>query len=629
LLAVNFELGSSYIFSFDGTNLLAGGPDGPIYEHAVTDDFAYAEPVPVSTGINVNAFVGEPVTAKVASFSDADPNGQVGDFSSIIDWGDSSTSAGSIASNGGGLFDVTGTHTYAAAGPFTISTTIRDVGGASIATRSAATVVPLPTLAINNVTVTEGNAGTTSATFPVTLSAANSQPVTVDYVTSDITAGAPGDYTPQTGTLTFAPGVTTRNIVVPVVGDTLPEPTETFLVTLFNPNNATVTTAQGTGTINDDDATGAFQFSASTASVAENANPGSINLTINRTGDTSGAASVRFETSDITAKQKTDYTFNSGIVQFGPNDTSKTINVLIVNDAFVEGPETFAVTLSNPSGNFVVANPNSVVVTITDDDAVVGANPIDNAGFFVRQQYLDFLGREPDASGLTFWTNNITACGVDLACIGSKRVDTSAAFFFSIEFQETSGSVLRTQRVAFGRQSSDPLTRVPYLQFMRDTRQVGQGLIVGQAGFDTLLEQNKQTYAAQVVLDPNFTIRFPPAPGPVYVDALFASAGVAPTVAERTAAINAFGAGGTTGRMAALRSVADSNSVRQADFSPSFVLAEFYGYLRRNPTDAPDFNDAGYQFWLTKLSALNGDFRGADMVKSFILSNEYRQRFGP
>ena len=68
--------------------------------------------------------------------------------------------------------------------------------------------------------------------------------------------------------------------------------------------------------------------------------------------------------------------------------------------------------------------------------------------------------------------------------------------------------------------------------------------------------------------------------------------------------------------------------MRTADFSPSFVLAQYYGYLRRNPTDAPDFNDVGYQFWLTKLLAFGGDFRSSDMVKSFILSTEYRQRFG-
>jgi uncharacterized repeat protein (TIGR01451 family) len=486
-------------------------------------------------------------------------------------------------------------------------------------------VAPL-VLSIGNVTVTEGTGGTTNATFTVTLSAASTLPVTVDYITSDVTANSGSDYASQAGTLTFPPGITTRSIIVPVVPDSVPEPTETFVVTLLNPTNAAIATAQGTGTINDDDATGSFQFSAATSSVGE-AGP-TVTLTINRNGDTSGVSSVGFETSDLSALQKSDYTFNSVTVQFGPGDTSKTITVSIVDDALVEGGETFRVNLVNPSGNFVVNFPGINTVTIVDNDAAPGPNPIDSTSFFVRQQYLDFLGREPDAPGLAFWTANITACGADPACIEVKRIDTSAAFFFSIEFQETSGFVLRTQRTSFGRQSNDQFTRVRYLQFMRDTRQVGAGVIVGQPGYQALLEQNKQVYAEQLVISAEFVNRFPQAPGPVYVDALFASAGATPTVAERTAAINAFGAGGTTGRIAAMRSVADSSSVRAADFSPAFVLSEYYGYLRRNPTDAPDFNDAGYQFWLTKLNLFNGNYQTAEMVKAFLASGEYRARFG-
>jgi hypothetical protein len=75
--------------------------------------------------------------------------------------------------------------------------------------------------------------------------------------------------------------------------------------------------------------------------------------------------------------------------------------------------------------------------------------------------------------------------------------------------------------------------------------------------------------------------------------------------------------------------VTDSASVRAAEARISFVLAEFFGYLRRNPTDAPDFGDAGYQFWLNKLNLFNGNFIDAEMVKAFITSLEYRQRFGP
>ncbi len=93
-------------------------------------------------------------------------------------------------------------------------------------------------------------------------------------------------------------------------------------------------------------------------------------------------------------------------------------------------------------------------------------------------------------------------------------------------------------------------------------------------------------------------------------------------------AITAFGAGGSVGRVAALRKVADSDSLRAAEFRPAFVLMQYFGYLRRNPTDAPDMDDSGYQFWLAKLNQFGGDFQAAEMVKAFIVSTEYRSRFG-
>ncbi|HYW73009.1 MAG TPA: Calx-beta domain-containing protein, partial [Pyrinomonadaceae bacterium] len=483
-------------------------------------------------------------------------------------------------------------------------------------------------LSIDDITTTEGDSGTTNAVFTVTLTPSSNQTVSVDYFTPDVTATAGTDYQFVSGTLTFNPGTTTRSVTIPIKGDTVLEPTETFFVNLSNANNAGISKAQGAGTINDNDAAGVFQFSSATLVAPESS--GSATLTITRTGDTSGAASINFETSDNTAQQKNDYTFGSGTVRFGPGETSKSISVLLINDVYAEGNETLQVSLSNPSGSFIVGNPGTAIVTIVDDDAVTGAvNPIDAAQFFVRQHYLDFLGREPDSAGLAFWTNNITSCGADANCILNKRIDTSAAFFLSIEFQETGGNVFRSQRVAFGRQSADPATRVSYLQFMRDTRQVGQGVIVGQQGYDLALEQNKQAYAQQIVTSAAFVARFPNMSAADFVDALFASAAVLPTAAERNAAINAFDGGGAAGRVAALRSVVDSASVRQAELRSSFVLAEYYGYLRRNPTDAPDFSDAGYQFWLNKLNQFAGDFHAAEMVKAFISAQEYRQRFGP
>jgi hypothetical protein len=257
-----------------------------------------------------------------------------------------------------------------------------------------------------------------------------------------------------------------------------------------------------------------------------------------------------------------------------------------------------------------------------------GPNPVRdpsfNSDFFVRQHYVDFLNREPDPSGRSFWVGQTTGCGNPdpLVC----RVNVSAAFFLSLEFQETGFYAIRVQRVAFGRRSDTASTRVTYRELIRDQRQVGEGVVVGQAGYEQVLEANKNAYAAQVAAGGQFAARFPQATADTYVNALYASAGVTPTAAERQDAINAYNAGG---RAAALRRVADSASVRAAELNTAFVLLQYHGYLRRNPTDPPNTDDSGYQFWLGKLLQFNGNYVAAEMVKAFITSDEYQRRFGP
>jgi hypothetical protein len=126
-----------------------------------------------------------------------------------------------------------------------------------------------------------------------------------------------------------------------------------------------------------------------------------------------------------------------------------------------------------------------------------------------------------------------------------------------------------------------------------------------------------------------FAARFPESQtAAVFVSALYASAGVTPTQAETDEAVAAFGAGGASGRAAALRKVADSASLGRAEFNPAFVLMEYFGYLRRNPTQGPDTDFSGYDFWLSKLNEFGGNYIAAEMVKAFINSAEYRQRFG-
>ncbi len=373
---------------------------------------------------------------------------------------------------------------------------------------------------------------------------------------------------------------------------------------------------------------GTFQFGAATASVSEGG--GKVSLAVTRTGDTTGTSSVECVTTDGTATQKGDYTIARNRLTFGPGETSKTCDVFIIDDAFAEASETFNVLLQNPTANFTPGTTNAVAVTITDNDTGTAANPIDNSTFFVRQHYLDFLGREPDAAGLAFWVNGIESCGANAGCRDAKRIHTSAAFFLSIEFQETGFYVIRIQSAAFGRDSDDEDERVGYTEFIHDARQVGEGVVIGQSGAEARLDQNQMAYALRVVNDPKFIQNTPiNMSAESYVNTLFQRANVFdPTDAEVQKAVDAFGVGDTAGRAAALRSVADSASVRKEGFNKAFVLMQYFGYLRRNPTDAPDEDDSGYQFWLSKLNTFNGDFVKAEMVRAFILSDEYRKRFG-
>src|SRR5204862_3124170 len=140
---------------------------------------------------------------------------------------------------------------------------------------------PLPSLSINNVNVAEGNSGTTNANFIVTLSAASGRTVTVNYATADGTATAPSDYVAiPTTTLTFNPGQTTKTITVPVNGDIVDESDEAFTVNLFNPTNATLAGATGTGTIIDDDGPPTVTLSLSGSPMAEAGGVATVTATL-------------------------------------------------------------------------------------------------------------------------------------------------------------------------------------------------------------------------------------------------------------------------------------------------------------------------------------------------------------
>jgi hypothetical protein len=277
------------------------------------------------------------------------------------------------------------------------------------------------------------------------------------------------------------------------------------------------------------------------------------------------------------------------------------------------------------------------------ENPVETANAIDTTEFFVRQQYLDFLHREPDQSGFDFWNGSITSCGADQACIEAKRINLSAAFFLSIEFQQTGYLVERMYKAAYGsatgtstiggaHQLSVPIVRLD--DFLLDGELISEGLVVGQTGWEAVLENNKQTFAAEFVQRPRFKTAFAASMTPAqFVDGLFANAAVTPSPSDRQTAINEFGSATNSSDLAAraraLRRVAENSILSQQEFNRAFVLMEYFGYLDRNPNETPDSDYSGFDFWLTKLNAFNGNFQNAGMIKAFLSSTEYRHRFGP
>jgi hypothetical protein len=261
---------------------------------------------------------------------------------------------------------------------------------------------------------------------------------------------------------------------------------------------------------------------------------------------------------------------------------------------------------------------------------------INDADFFVNQQYVDFLSRFPDQSGFDFWTNQITACGANATCVDALRTNTSGAFFLSIEFQETGYLVERMYKVAFGdaqAQSTDggahpilvPIVRRS--EFLPDQLQVGQGVIVNKTGWEGVLEANKVAYANDFVSRTRFTTAYPAGmTAAQFVDTLNSNAGNPLSTTERNQLVSDL-TGGAKTRAQAVRAIAEDQDLSIAEKNKAFVLMQYFGYLRRDPNSGPDSDYSGYDFWLKKLNAHGGDFHAAEMVRSFLVAGEYLNRF--
>lgn len=225
-----------------------------------------------------------------------------------------------------------------------------------------------PLLSINNVTVTEGNAGTSNFNFTVTLSPAAATNVTVNCVRANGTAVAPGDYTAGTTALTFTPGQTFKTCSVPVVGDTTIEPNETFFVNLTNAVGATIVDPdlRGIGTILNND--GPLLRITDVAATEGNVGTKNFNFLVTLSPAVATTVTVRCVTANGTAAAGSDYTALNTMLTFTPGQTNKTCIVPVIGNTVVELNETFFVNLTNPVGATIVDPDFRGLGTITNDD---------------------------------------------------------------------------------------------------------------------------------------------------------------------------------------------------------------------------------------------------------------------
>ena len=379
---------------------------------------------------------------------------------------------------------------------------------------------------------------------------------------------------------------------------------------------------------------------------------GFVRVLVNRSGDLSVPVTVDYATDGSgsgncaalrgVASLRCDVTAMYGTFRFAAGESEKTLDIPINQDSYTQGPETFTVTLSNVAGtDALLVTPAAANITI-DDAASPTPNAIDDTTIFVRQQYHDFLNREPDAAGLAFWKNNIDICNTDAteaaryggvgACIETKRVYTSGAFFLSIEFRGTGGLVRDFYVAALDRPASGNMPG--FMEFTRDTQAVQNGVVVGQGNWQRTLDANRTAFMTDFVMRPEFVGLYSTSDTPAqYVDKLYSHANVTPANSpERADAIAEFGSAVTASdagaRGRALLRITQSAAFQGRELNRGFVQMQYFGYLRRNANDDPDNNLNGFTFWLSKLNQFNGDYVAAEMVKAFLRSGEYRQRFG-
>jgi lysophospholipase L1-like esterase len=374
-----------------------------------------------------------------------------------------------------------------------------------------------------------------------------------------------------------------------------------------------------------------MQFIAPAYSFYENDPSGVAAINVIRSGETSVAATVDYFTSDNSASvpcqtngngiasDRCDYATANGTLRFAAGETSKIIRIPIINDAYVEPNETFTVTLRHPQGG-VLGTINTATVTIIGDDTQMATtNPIEGQEFFIKQQYIDFLGRVAEPSGLTFWMNRMTNCPAGQVC---DRIDTAKRFFESDEFKERGYYVFKLYDAVLGRLPQ-------YAEFVPDVArlngpQTPQEQRLGKDAYllDLINKQEFRNIYGQF-LNQEGTKVLDAAAATGFVDALIARAGITPV--SRQTLINNLAAGTKTPAQTLEDFILtpEISDVGTKFYDRAIITMQYFGFLRRNP------DPGGFNFWWNRLanpqSPVYHDYR--EIVGNFLKADEYYFRF--
>jgi hypothetical protein len=363
---------------------------------------------------------------------------------------------------------------------------------------------------------------------------------------------------------------------------------------------------------NQTSATSSIQFSSPAYSGSEAA--GSITITVTRTGDASGIATVNFRTSDIAglqnctlangrASERCDYVTSLGTVRFAAGETSKTITIPVIDDVLMEGNETLTIALNSPAGATLGSIAAATVTILENDSITPTANPIDGVEFFIRQQYLDILNRQPDSTGLQNWINTLAPCPNggfgEPPTSNCDRLHVAAGFFQSDEFLNRGYWAFRFYMVTQNQ-------RPTYAQFIPDMAQVGGPKSPAEE------ETSKVAFADAFVQRPEFTARYGSLTGQALANALLQTAGLPSSTFTVTGNM-------TNGQI--LRGIVETAAVANRFLTEGTVSIQYFGFLRRDP------DTVGYQNNVNTLNSNPSNLR--HMIFIFIYSTEYRSRFGP